>query len=142
MAVGSSIPFGICVMVAGAKLETDMESVMERRIHDFCNWIEGFMHLNQRDTIWIRADKRAVAKGLTLAVIGTVLIRLYRSALPIVEKISVTFITDPALVHEHYENVKAIYEERDARTRGMTDDDVDVFYGCSLCQSFAPAMSA
>lgn len=139
MAVGSSIPFGICVKVAGAKLETDMEGVMERRVHDFCNWIEGFMHLNQRDTIWIRADKRAVAKGLTLAVIGTVLVRLYRSALPIVEKISITFITDPALVHERYEIVKAIYEERDARTRGMTDDDVDVFYGCSLCQSFAPS---
>ncbi|HTY15917.1 MAG TPA: CO dehydrogenase/CO-methylating acetyl-CoA synthase complex subunit beta [Methanoregulaceae archaeon] len=139
MAVGSSIPFGICVMVAGKKLETDMESVMERRIHDFCNWVEGFMHLNQRDTIWLRADKRAVAKGLTLAVIGTVLLRLYRSALPIVEKISITFITDPARVHEHYERVKAIYEERDARTRGMTDDDVDVFYGCSLCQSFAPS---
>jgi acetyl-CoA decarbonylase/synthase, CODH/ACS complex subunit beta len=139
MAVGSSIPFGICVKVAGVKLETDMESVMERRVHDFCNWVEGFMHLNQRDTIWLRADKRAVAKGLTLAVVGTVLVRLYRSALPIVEKISITFITDPALVHERYEGVKAIYEERDARTRGMTDDDVDVFYGCSLCQSFAPS---
>jgi acetyl-CoA decarbonylase/synthase, CODH/ACS complex subunit beta len=139
MAVGSSIPFGICVRVAGAKLETDMESVMERRIHDFCNWVEGFMHLNQRDTIWLRADKRAVAKGLTLAVTGTVLVRLFRSALPIVEKISITFITDPALVHERYEKVKAIFEERDARTRGMTDDDVDVFYGCSLCQSFAPS---
>ncbi len=139
MAIGSSIPVGICVMVAGAKLETDMESVMERRIHDFCNWIEGFMHLNQRDTIWIRADKRAVARGLTLATVGTVIIRLYRSALPIVEKISVTFITDPALVHEWYGRVTTIYEERDARTRGMTDDDVDVFYGCSLCQSFAPS---
>ncbi|HVP93672.1 MAG TPA: CO dehydrogenase/CO-methylating acetyl-CoA synthase complex subunit beta [Methanoregulaceae archaeon] len=139
MAVGSSIPFGICVMAAGAKLEPDMESVMERRIHDFCNWIEGFMHLNQRDTIWIRADKRAVAKGLTLAHIGTVMVRLFRSALPIIEKVSVTFITDPALVHERYKKVLAIYEERDARTRGMTDDDVDVFYGCSLCQSFAPS---
>ena len=138
MAPGCSIPFGISVEVAGAQLETDMESVMERRVHDFCNWIEGFMHLNQRDTIWLRVDKKAVAKGLTLVHVGNVLIRLFRSALPIIDRISVTLITDPALVHAGYEEAIRVYEERDARTRGMTDDDVDVFYGCSLCQSFAP----
>ncbi|MEI8084301.1 MAG: hypothetical protein WCI74_20870, partial [Actinomycetes bacterium] len=90
--------FGICVEVAGAQLEADMEAVMERRIHDFCNWIEGFMHLNQRDGIWLRADKKAVARGLTLNHVGMVLIRLFRSALPIIDRISVTLITDPALV--------------------------------------------
>lgn len=139
MAVGGAIPFGICVEVAGAQLEADMEAVMERRIHDFCNWIEGFMHLNQRDGIWLRADKKAVARGLTLNHVGMVLIRLFRSALPIIDRISVTLITDPALVHRWHAAAVQTYEERDARTRGMTDEDVDVFYGCSLCQSFAPS---
>ena len=139
MAVGGAIPFGICVEVAGAQLEGDMEAVMERRIHDFCNWIEGFMHLNQRDGIWLRVDKKAVARGLTLNHVGTVLIRLFRSALPIIDRISVTLITDPALVHRWHAVAVQTYEERDARTRGMTDEDVDVFYGCSLCQSFAPS---
>ena len=43
---GSSVPLGIYIEVAGKKLEKEMEGVFERRIHDFCNYIEGFMHLN------------------------------------------------------------------------------------------------
>lgn len=31
-----------------------------------------------------------------------------------------------------------IYEARDARARGLKDEEVDKFYGCVLCQSFAP----
>ena len=30
------------------------------------------------------------------------------------------------------------YTERDARLKGMTDDSVNLFYSCTLCQSFAP----
>jgi acetyl-CoA decarbonylase/synthase complex subunit beta len=136
---GSSIPFGIYIEVAGKELEVEMEGVMERRIHDFCNWIEGFMHLNQRNAIWIRMDKKAVKKGLTLKLIGVILCRLYKSELPIIEKIQVTFLTDPEKVKEMYPEALKVYEQRDARVRGMTDDDVDVFYGCTLCQSFAPS---
>jgi acetyl-CoA decarbonylase/synthase complex subunit beta len=50
----------------------------------------------------------------------------------------ITFITDPDKVKGSYDEALEIYEARDARARGMSDDEVDVFYGCSLCQSFAP----
>ncbi|MFH1328005.1 MAG: CO dehydrogenase/CO-methylating acetyl-CoA synthase complex subunit beta [Candidatus Bathyarchaeota archaeon] len=136
---GSSIPFGIYIEAAGKELEVDMEGVMERRIHDFCNWIEGLMHLNQRDTIWLRLDKKSVKKGLTFKLIGQVLQKLYKTELPIIEKLQITFLTDPAEVQKRFNEAREIYEKRDARVRGMTDDDVDVFYGCSLCQSFAPS---
>jgi len=136
---GSSIPFGIYIKAAGEKLEADMEGVMERRIHDFCNYIEGFMHLNQRDIIWIRLDKKAVKKGLTFEVVGKAIQRLFKSEMPIIEKIQTTFITDPTEVKKKFPEALKIYEARDARVRGMKDDDVDVFYGCSLCQSFAPS---
>ncbi len=139
MKEGTTLPFGILVEVSGSTLDPDMEGVMERRIHDFCNWIEGFMHLNQRDTIWIRADKKSVAKGLRLQHVGIVLVRLFRSAMPILDAIQVTFFTDPSKILTPWQEALATYEQRDARTRGMTDEDVDVFYGCSLCQSFAPA---
>ncbi|MBU3933723.1 MAG: CO dehydrogenase/CO-methylating acetyl-CoA synthase complex subunit beta, partial [Candidatus Omnitrophica bacterium] len=33
---------------------------------------------------------------------------------------------------------KEAYEARDERTAGMTDEAVDTFYSCTLCQSFAP----
>ena len=135
---GSSLPFGIYIEVAGKELETDMEGVMERRIHDFCNYIEGMMHLNQRNSIWIRLDKKSISKGLSLESVGKVLQRLFKSELSIIKKIQTTFITDPGEVKKRYQEAVEIYEERDKRVRGMTDNDVDVFYGCTLCQSFAP----
>jgi acetyl-CoA decarbonylase/synthase complex subunit beta len=135
---GSTLPFGILVEVAGKELEEEMEGVMERRIHDFCNYIEGFMHLNQRNAIWLRVSKQSVGKGLTLRHVGLVLQRLYRSEMPIIEKIQITFLTDPERVRELYPKALEVYEARDARARGLKDEDVDVFYGCSLCQSFAP----
>jgi len=136
---GSSLPFGTEVAVSGKGVEPDMAGVMERRIHDFSNWIEGYMHLNQRDAIWLRVDRRSVKKGLTLRHVGIVLARLLKSAIPLIEAVEVTFITDPAEVSRRIGRARAVFEERDARTRGMTDDDVGVFFGCTLCQSFAPS---
>jgi len=139
MPVGSSHPVGILVEVAGPQLEEGLESVVERRIHAFINYIEGFMHLNQRYDIWLRLSKKSFQKGFTsFTYVGKVLQRLYKSELPIIEKIQVTFITDPAKVKEMYGEALKIYETRDARARGLKDEEVDKFYGCSLCQSFAP----
>jgi acetyl-CoA synthase len=33
---------------------------------------------------------------------------------------------------------KQVFDERDERLSGMTDESVDTFYSCLLCQSFAP----
>ncbi|MCX8204651.1 MAG: CO dehydrogenase/CO-methylating acetyl-CoA synthase complex subunit beta [Candidatus Nezhaarchaeota archaeon] len=134
-----SYPLANVIYVAGAKIEKDLEPVIERRIHDFTNYIEGMMHLNQRYDIWIRISKKSFKKGLnTLKWWGIALIKLFKSAIPLIEKIQVTFYTDPAKVKEVCEMAMEIYKARDARVRGMRDDDVDSFYGCVLCQSFAP----
>ena len=139
MAVGSSNPFGILVEVAGKQLEEGLESVVERRIHAFCNYVEGLMHLNQRYDIWMRLSKKSFQKGFnSFTYLGKVMQRLYKNELPIIEKIQVTFVTDPAKVKEMYAEALKIYETRDAKARGMKDEEVDKFYGCSLCQSFAP----
>jgi acetyl-CoA decarbonylase/synthase complex subunit beta len=139
MQEGKTYPFGILIKVAGTKLETELEGVVERRIHAYCNFIEGFMHLNQRYDIWLRLSKKSFKKGLdSFQYIGKVLHRLFKSELPIIEKMEVTFITDPEKVKELYSQALQIYEARDARARGMKDEEVDKFYGCILCQSFAP----
>ncbi|KYH37446.1 MAG: CO dehydrogenase/CO-methylating acetyl-CoA synthase complex, beta subunit [Candidatus Bathyarchaeota archaeon B24] len=136
---GSSVPLGILVEVAGSQLEEDLEGIIERRIHEFTNYINGFMHLNQRYDIWCRLSKEAFKKGLnSFTYIGKVMIRLYKADLPIIEKIQVTFITDPKEVERMYHEALKIYEARDARARGLRDEDVEEFYGCTLCQSFAP----
>jgi acetyl-CoA decarbonylase/synthase complex subunit beta len=139
MPAGGSFPFGLLVEVAGAQLEEGLESVVERRIHAFVNYIEGVMHLNQRYDIWLRLSKKSFQKGFnSFEYVGKILQRLYKSELPIIEKIQVTFITDPAKVKEMHSDALQIYEARDAKARGLKDEEVDKFYGCSLCQSFAP----
>jgi len=137
---GSTIPFGIYIEVAGKNVEEELEGVIERRIHEYCNFIEGFMHLNQRYDIWLRVSKKSFQKGLnSFNYIGKVLIKLYKSELPFIEKIQVTFLTEPEKVRQIWEQAMKIYEARDAKARGMKDEDVDSFYGCTLCQSFAPS---
>ncbi len=134
-----SHPFGIWIDVAGKEVEEELEGVIERRIHEFCNFIEGFMHLNQRYDIWIRLSKKSFEKGLnSFKLIGKVLYRLFKNDLSFLEKIQITFYTDPKKTKEMMEKAMKIYEARDARARGLKDEDVEEFYGCTLCQSFAP----
>ena len=139
MKEGSSHPFGIFIEVAGKDVEEELEGVIERRVHEYCNFIEGFMHLNQRYDIWLRLSKKSFKKGLnSFHFMGKVLQRLFKSELPIIEKIQITFITDPEKVRKMWKEAMSVYEARDARARGMKDEEVDKFYGCTLCQSFAP----
>ncbi|KPV62191.1 MAG: Acetyl-CoA decarbonylase/synthase complex subunit beta 2 [Candidatus Bathyarchaeota archaeon BA2] len=139
MKEGSSHPFGIYVEVAGKGVEEELEGVIERRIHEYCNFIEGFMHLNQRYDIWLRLHKKSFGKGLnSFNLIAKVLQRLFKSELSFIEKIQITFFTDPKRVKEMYDEALKVYEARDAKARGMKDEEVETFYGCTLCQSFAP----
>jgi acetyl-CoA decarbonylase/synthase complex subunit beta len=139
MKEGSTNPLGIYIEVAGKELEEELEGVIERRIHEYCNFIEGVMHLNQRYDIWLRLSKKSFQKGLnSFKLIGKVLQRLFKSELSIIEKIQITFITEPEKVKEMLSEALKAYEARDARARGLRDEDVDKFYGCLLCQSFAP----
>jgi len=139
MAEGSTQPLGIIVDIAGAELEKDMEPVIERRIHMYANYIEGVSHLNQRNDIWIRVSKGSHKKGFdSLKELGEILVFLFTSELSVIEKISVTFITDEAKVQEKMPEALKVYQARDERLRGLKEEDVDVFYGCVLCQSFAP----
>ena len=136
---GTNVPFGMIIDVGGKEIEKDLEGVIERRLHEYVNFIEGFMHLNQRYDIQMRLSKKSFQKGFnTFNLFGKVLYRLYKSEMPFIEKLQITFITDPEKVKEMHPEAMHIYETRDARARGMSDDEVDVFYGCSLCQSFAP----
>ena len=140
MEPGGSYPLAIDARVAGEKLEKDMEPVLERRMHDFCNYIHGLYHMNQQDSIWIRLHKDAYEKGLnSLETIGKMIIFGYKSTFSLIEKMSIRFITDPEKVKEFVQHAVEIYEARRKRARELTEEDVDEFYGCVLCQSFAPS---
>lgn len=139
MQEGSRHPYAMIYRIAGKLVETDLEAIVERRNHDFQNYIQGYMHLNQRYDVWVRINKDAIKKGLkSFEQIAKATMMLFRNELPFIEKIEATYITDPEEVEKQRAEALKVYEARDARTRGLHDEDVDVFYGCTLCQSFAP----
>ncbi len=139
MAEGSTSSIALLVDIAGEELEKDMEPVIERRFHMYMNNIEGIYHMNQRNDIWIRLNKESFKKGLnSLKEVGDMLIFLYTSELMAIEKISITFVTDEAKVQELLADAMKIYAARDERLKGLKEEDVEEFYGCVLCQSFAP----
>ena len=100
---GTNTPFGMIIYVGGTEIEKDLEGVIERRLHEYVNFIEGFMHLNQRYDIQMRLSKKSYQKGFnSFKIFGEILFRLYKSEMPFIEKMQVTFITDPEKVKEHY----------------------------------------
>lgn len=136
---GKSYSYAVIIDAAGKSLDPRADGVLERRIHEFSNYIQGYMHLNQRYEIWLRVSKKSYQKGLnSFKYVGTVLYRLFRSAFPIIEKMRVIFITDAKVIETLYPQALKIYDERDRRALGLRDEDADVFYACKLCQSFAP----
>lgn len=139
MEEGSRHPIAMVYRIAGELVEQDLEAIVERRNHDFQNYIQGIMHLNQRYDIWIRISKDAMKKGLnSFEQIAQATMMLFKNELPFIEKIEATYITDLAEVEKELDGAIAAYTARDERTRDLHDEDVDVFYGCTLCQSFAP----
>jgi len=140
-AEGGKLPLAVLVEVAGKNMQEDFEPVMERRIHYYTTYIEGVMHIGQRDISWVRISKSAYEAGFRLKHIGEV---MYAKMLDefgsITDKVQVTIITDKEKVESLREEIaRPKYEARDDRLAGLTDESVDTFYSCLLCQSFAPA---
>jgi len=139
MKEGERYPFAMIYKIAGSAVEPDLEAIVERRNHDFQNYISGLMHLNQRYDIWLRVGKDAIEKGLnSFEPIAKATMMLFKNEMPFIEKMEALYITDLEEIEKRLPDVEAIYKARDARTRDLHDEDVDTFYGCSLCQSFAP----
>jgi len=136
---GSKLPLGIIVKIYGRKMQEDFEGVLERRIHYFINYGEGIWHVAQRDLCWVRISKDARAKGFLLRHLGELLLAKFKQEFPsIVDRVQVTILTDEQAVQEHIVHARERYRARDARIKQLTDESVDTFYSCLLCQSFAP----
>ncbi|MEN6317722.1 MAG: acetyl-CoA decarbonylase/synthase complex subunit alpha/beta [Syntrophaceae bacterium] len=136
---GGSLPLAIWVEVAGRKMQADFEPILERQIHHLVNGAEGIWHMGQRDIVWTRISKSGFARGLRLRHYGEIIHAKFISEYPaIVDKVKVTLITDSTEVERRLLLARRIYDERNRRLEAMTDEAVDTFYSCLLCQSFAP----
>ncbi len=137
---GETFHLGIFVQIAGREFQEDFEPIMERQIHHLINYIQGIMHIGQRDISWVRISKAAIEKGFTLKDIGVVLhAKFHQDFNKIVDKVQVTLYTKKEDVAKMTATARENYLARDARVDNMRDEDVETYYSCTLCQSFAPS---
>ncbi len=135
-----SMDMGIVVKVAGRQMQEDFEPVLERQIHYFVNGASGIQHIGQRDIAWIRISNSASDKGFNLEHFGKILHARFHSDFgAIVDKVQVTIYHRPGEATQNGWPKRAqAYDYRNKRLADLTDDRVDEFYSCTLCQSFAP----
>jgi len=136
---GSKIPLGIRVYVAGRNMQEDFEPILERQVHHFLNYAQGIMHLGQRDIVWLRVAKQAVERGLKFEDFGKILHAKFHSDFgAVVDKIEVHIYPDEEGAQKLLDEARSVYKYRDDRIEGMTDEETETYYSCTLCQSFAP----
>ncbi len=137
---GTKLPMAIAVEVSGRNMQDDYEPILERQIHHLINYAQGLMHIGQRDIAWLRVSKQAVDRGFKLTHIGDLLhAKLHQDFGRIFDKMQVKIYTEEDKVKETVAKARAVYAVRDARIEGMTDETTDLYYSCTLCQSFAPS---
>jgi len=129
------------VEVAGKKMQVDFESVIERKFHAWFNYMEGVMHTGQRNQVRVRVNNAAFEAGLRLKHFAEVLyVMIMDEFEAVVDKCQITLITDAAEAGKFRDEIAMPrYAQRDDRLASMTDEAVDRYYTCILCQSFAPA---
>ena len=138
--VGSKISLSYTIEVAGKSMQPDFESVMERKIHSYLNCIEGVMHTGQRDMIRVRISKADFEAGFRFKHIGEVLYAKIKSEFEaVVDKCQVTIVVDAAKNAELRAAANEVFNKRDDRLKSMTDESVDKFYTCIMCQAFSPS---
>ncbi|MGB2844922.1 MAG: acetyl-CoA decarbonylase/synthase complex subunit alpha/beta [Candidatus Aminicenantaceae bacterium] len=136
---GSKIPLAIWVEVAGREMQPDFEPVLERQMHDFINCANGVFHMGQRDINWVRISKEAKAKGFKFKHFGSILHAKFHGEYgKIFDKVQIKIFTREKEILDRIDVARKVYLQRDARIADMTDEAVDTFYSCTLCQSFAP----
>ena len=141
MPEGSKQSIAYIVEVAGKSMQSDFESVFERKFHSYLNCVEGMMHTGQRDMIRIRISKETYQAGFRLKHIGEVLYARVKSEFAaVVDKCQVKIITDPAQCTELRHSLAIpMFDKRDERLTTLTDEGVDVYYSCIMCQAFSPS---
>ena len=141
MPEGSKQSIAYIVEVAGKSMQSDFEAVFERKFHSYLNCVEGLMHTGQRDMIRIRVSKETYQAGFRARHIGEVLYARVKSEFAaVVDKCQVKIITDPAQCTELRHSLAIpIFDKRDERLTTLTDEGVDVYYSCIMCQAFSPS---
>ncbi|MFA5311086.1 MAG: acetyl-CoA decarbonylase/synthase complex subunit alpha/beta [Candidatus Omnitrophota bacterium] len=133
------LPLAVVVNVYGRKMQRDFEPMLERQIDRFINCACGIMHEGQRDNSLIRVSCDAFSKGFRLKDLGVILhVMFHREYSAIIDKVEVRLYTDKKDVERLLSGAREVFSLRDKRMLQLTDEGVDTYYSCLICQSIAP----
>jgi acetyl-CoA synthase len=136
--VSGTQPYAMLIEVSGRAMQTDFEPVLERQIETMLNDADGIVHRGQRTVVTLSITPKAIAQGLRLRHLGEILYARYHNEYGnILSRVQITIFTEPAQIQITTERAQAIYDQRDRRLGSLTDEAVDTFYTCNLCQSIA-----
>jgi acetyl-CoA decarbonylase/synthase complex subunit beta len=140
MEEGGIYPFVWILRVYGENLTERHTSLLERNLIEFQDQVEGYMRVNTRQYLWTRVTKKCVQGGFSVAELARGTMMMMKAALPdLVDAIEAEFRTcDPEAVKDLIEDyAMPIWDKRDHYLGERKDDDVEHFFGCTLCQTFA-----
>lgn len=131
--------FAIYIEVWGKHMEEDFETVIERSIHQWLNYMEGVMHTGSRDRIRVVISRRAREQGVGLLELAEVLYGMVKNEYgQIVDRCQVTVATAAEQVGRIGRIALERYKKRDLLLEQLSDEGVSHFYTCTRCQSIAP----
>jgi len=139
----TSLPFCLHVRVWGRELPEDLSEFVERGTFLALLFMEGWGIVGARDMAWVRVSKD-VAPRMSFLKMAQAIRASTISLCPIVEKVEVKWVIATAevggreLITRMLEETKPRWEALDARTKGLSDEEVDTFYGCTICKMIAP----
>lgn len=139
----TSLPFMWHIKAAGMNLTPDIFPMVERGVVMGFSWTEGLMVMGQRANTWLRISKK-VAPRLTVQKLAQSLYAAVKTWGSVAERVeqTIVFATPEMgggeLIRPFLNDAKAKWEAQDARLSDLKDDDVDEFYGCTICRMIAP----
>jgi len=139
MEKGSSHPMALHIWFCGEGMTPEHNEYVERQIVLALYGVEGLMTFGPPDHVWIRMNVKMVNK-LTIAKISQIIHAMLKTNIPIIDSVETRWIVG----EEHLDLIKDlrnVYQRKKEVIEVQTqfeDEDVDLFYGCTLCKTLAP----
>jgi len=139
---GTSLPGMFTIRIYGKTLTQEHQGYVSRQIGQALQGLEGFMLFGTPDGLWIRIS-RDVADRLTFAKISQFCYATAKTLVPAVDAVAFFWAIGAPEVGGK-ELIDPLYEWAVEKIKIISakqlydDEDVDIFYGCTICKSLAP----
>ena len=139
---GTTVPMAWDIRVHGEGITQRHREYIERQMAMALHGIEGYMAFGSFQSPWMRFSKSIVGR-LTFPKLCQILHAYVKTVVPQVQAMDFRWIIASPEVGG-LELIEPLYRVGIQRLKAqelsssLEDDDVDVFYGCTICKSLAP----